>query len=199
MTTWRARIILGAVVVVVLCFFFWWAFTRGEDPLEEGFVDPTIPSGTLPRDQEEPPFDDPIDEPELEEDPGDPPSEDIGQTEQPRWPMVSDEVIAQAGQSFELAVAGGGRVLVLVTCDSPELGTSIAVAAVGLDPDADVVGLLSPPTDLQPGLMTDADGNGFKITVVDLPEPSYTLTFDTLGNLSVSFAGCPAPDEATDS
>lgn len=194
MTTWRSRIILGAVVVMVLTFFVWWVVTRGEDPMEEGFVDPTVAAGSLPRDQEEPPFDDPIEEPELEEDPGDPPSEDIGQVELPRWPMVSDAAIADADQSFELDVPGGGRMLVLVQCESPELGTSIALAVVGLAPNQDVIGLLSPAAELAPGLVTDADGNGFRVTVLELPEPSYALTFADLGNLSVSFAGCAPLD-----
>jgi hypothetical protein len=189
MNTLGARIAVAVVAFVVLVGFVWWAFTRGGDPPDLTATGTTVaPVPSVDRGDEELPFDDPVDEPDLPEDPGDPPPE---QETSQRWPMVSDAAIASADQSIELSVPGGGRVLVLVDCDSPAFGMGIGVAGVGLAPDSDVVGLLSPETTLLPGIMTDPSGNGFRVITVPLPSPSYRLTFPSLGNLSTSFDGCP--------
>lgn len=187
----RSRLMVGALAVVVVIGFVVWVVVRGEE-VPDVREPPTPPGATITSD-DEPPFDDPIDEPSLDDETSDPPPDEgfLTVDEQQRWPSVSDAAIAAAEQAFELDVPAGGRLLVLVACESQAFGTSIVVNGVGLPSNEDIVGLLSPEADRQPGFMTDPAGNGFHVTVLSLPEPSYTLTFPTLDNLSLSFLGCP--------
>jgi hypothetical protein len=186
-----SRVALAVVGVLVVAGLIWWVLARAEDVPQTGV--PATPAETVARGDEELPFDDPIEEPTLDDEFGEPPADDgefvLGEGQ--RWPVVSDAAIEASDQAFELAVAGGGRLLVLVDCDSPAFGMSIAVAAVGLPADTDVLGLLSPEADARPGLVTDPSGNGFGAVTLDLPEATYRLTFDTLGNASVTLQGCP--------
>lgn len=183
-----ARITVAIIAALVLAGFVWWSFARGGDPPDLASSATTTSVITSAEGDEDAAADNSLDDAVVEVDPGDPPPQ---QETTQRWPMVSDAAVASADQSIELTAPGGGRVLVLVDCDSVAFGMGIGVAAVGLPPDTDVVALTSPELDPAPGLMTDPSGNGFRAVTVPLPAASYRLTFPALDNLSTTVTGCP--------